>query len=197
MALCDECFEDFVHPLTHEAIEKNKRFQVRYGRHARWDWDPESSTLTFSDPVNSTLRIDVSVVGTTEGDSWEWSWANRNIEAHEKLGMEKVREFGESKGYEQLTTAFLESDEYTGWGMTVVAAHVLEALGTYRFPTDDGHCYLIYRAIEEIPKSSEALWGVMEGTVTIAPGVDLTEPTGEVWDAETGGGKFKALFEKS
>lgn len=28
------------------------------------------------------------------------------------------------------------------------------------------------------------LWGSMRGTVTVAPGVDLTEPTGEVWDAE-------------
>jgi len=28
------------------------------------------------------------------------------------------------------------------------------------------------------------LWGAMRGTVTVAPGVDLTEPTGERWDAE-------------
>ena len=28
------------------------------------------------------------------------------------------------------------------------------------------------------------LWGAMRGTVTIAPGVDLTESTGEIWDAE-------------
>jgi antitoxin (DNA-binding transcriptional repressor) of toxin-antitoxin stability system len=28
------------------------------------------------------------------------------------------------------------------------------------------------------------LWGAMKGTFTIAPGVDLTEPTGEIWDAE-------------
>jgi antitoxin (DNA-binding transcriptional repressor) of toxin-antitoxin stability system len=28
------------------------------------------------------------------------------------------------------------------------------------------------------------LWGAMKGTFTIAPGVDLTESTGEVWDAE-------------
>jgi hypothetical protein len=94
--------------------------------------------------------------------------------------MEKVREFGEAKGYEQLTSAFLDADEYTGWEMTAVSAHVLDALGTYRFPTDDGHCYLNYRAIEEIPKNSEDLWGAMEGTVTIAPGVDLTEPAGEL-----------------
>ncbi|MGC9222905.1 MAG: type II toxin-antitoxin system Phd/YefM family antitoxin [Terracidiphilus sp.] len=28
------------------------------------------------------------------------------------------------------------------------------------------------------------LWGALRGTVTVAPGVDLTESTGEVWDAE-------------
>jgi antitoxin (DNA-binding transcriptional repressor) of toxin-antitoxin stability system len=28
------------------------------------------------------------------------------------------------------------------------------------------------------------LWGAMRGTVTIGPGVDLTESTGEIWDAE-------------
>ena len=28
------------------------------------------------------------------------------------------------------------------------------------------------------------LWGAMRGTVTIPPGVDLTESTGEIWDAE-------------
>lgn len=27
------------------------------------------------------------------------------------------------------------------------------------------------------------LWGAMAGTVTIAPGTDLTQPTGETWDA--------------
>jgi antitoxin (DNA-binding transcriptional repressor) of toxin-antitoxin stability system len=29
------------------------------------------------------------------------------------------------------------------------------------------------------------LWGAMRGSVTIAPGTDLTQPTGEVWEAET------------
>ena len=28
------------------------------------------------------------------------------------------------------------------------------------------------------------LWGAMRGTVKVAPGVDLTESTGEIWDAE-------------
>jgi hypothetical protein len=28
------------------------------------------------------------------------------------------------------------------------------------------------------------LWGAMRDTVKVAPGVDLTAPAGEIWDAE-------------
>ncbi len=40
-----------------------------------------------------------------------------------------------------------------------------------------------------VPITGEAnesfdLWGAMRGTVTVAPGVDLTESAGETWEAE-------------
>jgi hypothetical protein len=166
-------------------MDKNKRFQEHYGLHEHYYWDPESVTLTFSDSTKLTLRIDVTVVGSTEGDSWQWSWANRNYEARSKLDMEKVREFGDVNGYDKLTSAFLDADEHTGWEMTAVAAHILNAPGAYRFPTEDGFCYIIYRKIEEIGREEDNdLHGAMRGTVTIPPGLDLTESTGEVWDAE-------------
>ena len=38
--------------------------------------------------------------------------------------------------------------------------------------------------LTENAKDSFELWGAMRGTVTVAPGVDLTEPTGELWEAE-------------
>jgi len=42
-------------------------------------------------------------------------------------------------------------------------------------------------AIVSLPLSVEdsfELWGAMRGTVTVSPSVDLTESTGEAWDAE-------------
>jgi hypothetical protein len=149
MALCDDCFQDIVHPLFHELMEKNDLFLKRYGRHAHWDWDDVASTLTFTDPERLALRIHVSVVGTTQEDSWEWSWANRNIDPHTKVDIIKVREFGETNGFEKLTSAFLTADEYTGWEMTAVAAHILDAPGAYSFPTEHGRCFLIYRTVAE------------------------------------------------
>jgi hypothetical protein len=150
MTVCDDCFNEFLHPLVHELAIKNDRFNERYGHYDRWDWNVESATIIFSDPQKPTLVIDVTVVGTTEGNSWEWTWANANFPAHTKIGMDTVRELGETKGYGQLTTAFLDADEYTGWEMTAIAAHLLNALGAYRFPTDSGYCYLVYRCINEI-----------------------------------------------
>jgi antitoxin (DNA-binding transcriptional repressor) of toxin-antitoxin stability system len=37
--------------------------------------------------------------------------------------------------------------------------------------------------IREDAEKEFDLWGAMRGTVTVSPGVDLTDSTGEVWDA--------------
>lgn len=150
MTVCDDCFENFLHPLVHEAKEKNDQFWQKFGPHAKWNWDDERSTLTFSDSKRPSIEIDVSIVGTTEGNSWEWAWANKNIPPHNKLDIEKIREFGEANGYDKLTTAFLDADEYTGWEMTSIAVHILGGSGSYRFPTDNGYCYLVYRKVKEM-----------------------------------------------
>jgi hypothetical protein len=144
-------FEDVLHTFVHESIDKNQLFGERYGKYKRWDWDAETVTLTFSDPDKVPLRIDVAVVGTTKGNRWQWTWANRNFELRSRLGVEKVREYGELNGYEKLTSAFIDADEYTGWEMTSVAVHVLNALGSYRFQTDEGYCYLVYLRIQDVP----------------------------------------------
>ncbi len=39
--------------------------------------------------------------------------------------------------------------------------------------------------IVPIEQAPVELWGAMRGSVTIPPGTDLTQPTGEVWEAET------------
>lgn len=186
MAVCDDCFQEFLHPLIHQAMEKNERFDQRYGSFDRWDWDADASVPTLSNAGGVKLRIDASVVGTTECNSWEWAWANRNFEPGTRLDMEKVREFGEANGYTKLLSEFLDADEYTGWEMTAVAVHILQSPGSYRFPTDGGYCYLAYRKIGEISRDTEdGLYGALRGTVTITPGIDITEPTGEVWKAES------------
>jgi prevent-host-death family protein len=39
-------------------------------------------------------------------------------------------------------------------------------------------------AIVPVEHESAELWGAMRGTVKVVPGTDLTEGTGEVWEAD-------------
>jgi prevent-host-death family protein len=40
-------------------------------------------------------------------------------------------------------------------------------------------------AIVPVAGGMSELWGALRGTVKIAPGTDLTQGTGEVWEADT------------
>jgi len=40
-------------------------------------------------------------------------------------------------------------------------------------------------AIVPLEQEFPELWGAMRGSVKVAPGTDLTQPTGEVWEAES------------
>jgi hypothetical protein len=164
LSLCDDDFLEFLHPLQLRLSEKNNQFHMRYGSHSNWRWDPDEATLTFSEPGEPDLLIEITLVGTSVEDSWEWSWANPNVEPPLKRDMDQVRDFGNAHGYPLLTEQFLTCDPDTGQEMTAVAAHILNALGSYHFSTGESVCHLIFREIHEpqietpsLPLSLDAL----------------------------------------
>jgi len=141
--LCTDCLEEeyetYVHARVHESMERNKQWMNRFriGTWPRWDYDLESCTLTFSQDSQPRVVADIEAVGTVQGSQWEWAWGNRNLSANCRSRIGTVRDFGEEKEWDKLTTLFLESDEYLGWELTSVAAHILGAEGGYRCPYGD------------------------------------------------------------
>lgn len=82
------------------------------------------------------------------------------------------------------------SKQYPAWWSNNASNNVMTrawlAAGYKTERVDVAHGRLVFRQERE-PASGgllERLWARLGGTVTVAPGVDLTEPTGEVWDAE-------------
>lgn len=138
--LCDAClekeYESYRHARVHEAMNLNKRWfdQFQIGTWPRWDFDLETSRLIFSKNGQPKVIADVVLVGSVERNRWEWVWGNPRMPAASRERMSKVRDFGEEKGWERLTTLFLESDEYLGWELTAITAHLLNAEGVYRCP---------------------------------------------------------------
>ena len=115
----------------------------------RYDYNQESGLLTFSSQGKTGVVADFHVVGTTSKSSgtWLWSWENPSIYENVKHCMNRVREYGETHGFEKLTRAQWPGDERDGWEMAAVAAYLLEAEGAYRAPDDTGAMFMILKNV--------------------------------------------------
>ena len=146
--LCASCLQEeydaFSHECIHETMAKNEKWLRHYKINSwpRWDYSMDEATLTFSEAGAPKVFCEMQVVGSTEGDSWEWSWGNKNYPDICKTRMLEVKELGAIKQWDQLTSLFLTNDEYLGWKCASIATHVLNGIFTYRCPHEGDFLYL-------------------------------------------------------
>jgi hypothetical protein len=130
--------------LLHHAVHDQQAIQAaaddRWGfiRMARWDYKPETRTLTLSDPDKPTVIANVRHVGSysTKSESFQWAWATYEPGAAEVEDISRLRVFGEVRGITRLTTPNWPADETDGWEMASLAGYILGAEGVYRPPFD-------------------------------------------------------------
>ena len=119
--------------------------EFKLDKHARWDWHQDSAQLVFSNDGKPTLICDVVFVGSisTTGKTWLWSWANESLAEGVKARMREVRAFGEEQRFNKLAGAFWPAKAEDGWQMTSIAARLLNAVGAYRTPDENGFVYMV------------------------------------------------------
>ena len=152
-----EWYANWRHEAVHELQEKNERLieDYRLGSWPRYDYDLDSSMLTFSEEGRAKVVAEIQVVGTTSANAgnWLWAWDNAHWPADTIVDAQKVRDFGEQNGISELTDSYVEDDDLNarGWELTAVAARVCNAVGAYRPPRDEGGgFFLLYRSIQYV-----------------------------------------------
>jgi hypothetical protein len=149
--LCEAClkseYEEFRHSCVHEFMTQNEAWINQYNINLwpRWDYEMDDATLVFSENGRAKVIANMLVVGTGHGKEWEWSWGNANIPDRHRASLKDVHDFGAEKGWSPLTTLFLNGGEYSGWELSAVAGHVLQAQALYRCP--NGAEDFVYLAI--------------------------------------------------
>lgn len=136
----NSCFED----MSSLQDEFMKLYDI--DSYENWFYDHGIGIFNFKadDGRNIYFKyVDVGSFSTATG-TWKWSWDNEYTPNNVKRGIEKVKEFGKTHGYDQLTQGLIDGDEYTGWDLTVVTAKLLSALGMYRFPHEHIFSYFIF-----------------------------------------------------
>lgn len=135
-----QSFEEFVESAFACIQEKQDEFMSKYAidDYESWYYDQEIGVLTFSNGDEDEIYFEFQCIGSfaPEAETWLWSWANKNTYPNVKGASYNIREFGEQNGYEKLTTASWEAEEYDGWEMVAVANAVLNPIGFYRIPTE-------------------------------------------------------------
>jgi hypothetical protein len=99
---------------------------------ASYVWDLNSATIAF-DAIANGVFADLCVVGTAskaEG-SFLWAWANEDIPAGAKRGLEKVRAFGDEFDLGLLTTPRHNCGRAEGLEALAIAGRVLDADGVW------------------------------------------------------------------
>jgi len=142
-SLCNVCllegYEEFRHTCVHESIDLNAALKETYkiSSWPRWDYQMEDATLIFSKDGQARVICDMEVAGSTEGDTWEWSWGNAHTPESCRSRMCAIHELGTEKNWTRLNTLFLPNDEYVGWECAGIANHLLGGIGVYRCPSSN------------------------------------------------------------
>ncbi len=136
-----------VHHAVHaaQALQDKSDKKWRWQHMARWDFDGESGTLTFSDPKRASVVADIQLVGSysKRSNTFQWAWETLGEDDSDAEVISRLRVFGEVRGIDKLTTPNWECDETTGWEMTALAAHILGASGVYRAPMKHMYWFML------------------------------------------------------
>jgi hypothetical protein len=171
-ALCTHCYEDararnqavpplargaaarlteeecrrFLHDAVHQAQARQDGFKQTWPLDdmARWDFDSDAMTITFTDPTRPGFTADVLLVGSysTRSETFQWAWQTSGP-GGDSRAIGQLREFGEVRGIEQLTTPTWKAEVADGWEMAAVAALLLPADAFYRAPFDHLYWFML------------------------------------------------------
>jgi uncharacterized protein DUF6882 len=152
-------FKEFKRETIHSLKDLNDQCArvYRISTWPQWNYKLEDATLVFSEAGIPRVVTSVQVVGTTstKEKNWLWGWANGYLPPQVVSRMEEVRRFGKAEGIRELTEPYWPDDQYFGWAMTAIAAHVVGAKGAYRTPEENGFMYFVFMDIRLATRDEE------------------------------------------
>lgn len=136
-----------------DASQERLRAQWKLGTYEHFDWDQTTGILTFSSGGEAKVLADFQFTGTISKTShtWLWAWANPTDLAPLRRDVEKVKKFGQERGFDKLVEKKWPADEADGWAMTAIAARVLKADGAYRTEGEKIFSYMVLKNVRKAP----------------------------------------------
>ena len=126
----------FLASCTKEYNEKLERLNRdwSFSNYRQWGFDQVSGVFFLELHDGSRVEADGQVIGSysPRGESWEWAWANPNVEESMKRDVQLVRHFGEKENIEYLRAGMVPvPDKMFPMYLSAIAVKVIGAEGVF------------------------------------------------------------------
>lgn len=172
-----ESFAEFLEG-AHEALTVDQddflsRFQIN--SFELWDYDRDSGIFSLF-KTDDSLHFAYQAIGTYSETTkqWQWAWDNENTYPSERALAGAIRDFGQKKGYDLLTTSQWETERDEGWDILAIAHKVQKNLGYYRIPQDGEHMFVAFTDQLSLDEAEARIKGAVEMTACAKHGLNRT-----------------------
>ncbi|MEJ1241180.1 DUF6882 domain-containing protein [Chryseolinea sp. T2] len=147
--MLNEAFESYKDQCVEHLSVLQEEFMKLYDieSYEHWFYDHGIGAFHFKSDDGRNLYFKYVEVGSfsTERNTWMWSWENDSVPKHVIRGIEKVKAFGQQRGFNTLLEGVVaDGDDYTGWALTAITAKLLSAIGAYRAPHEHLLIYFVF-----------------------------------------------------
>lgn len=138
-----------------EAAQDTMQKLHKLNSYTRWDYDQTKGQLAFYRGAKKML-IDYEMIGTysLKDSTWLWAWDNPSVDKNVLKELEKIRQYGENRGFGKLTNRKWKTIVQEGWEMTWVCAYLMKAKGAFKAESDSLHSFMLFKNIYQPVKDS-------------------------------------------
>jgi hypothetical protein len=146
MSPSEQNFDDYKDNCLDEVSSLQDEFMELYeiSSYEEWFYNHDIGAFHFKSNSGKNLYFKYVDVGSFSTKTNTWNWDNKFTPLHVSQILEKVKSFGNTNNFEQLTKGLIDGDEYTGWAMAAISAKLLNAIGMYRVPQEHLFIYFIF-----------------------------------------------------
>jgi hypothetical protein len=150
--MTDNEFDVFLEDCYQELQDKQASLGKDYGigSYGEYWLDQTTESIQFKDDGTVKLEFAIVPVGSwsSNGNSWQWAWANKSFTDSLKSQAEIIKGLASYTGFDIFEMGAFEADENMAHELTAMAVHYLDALGMYIVPS--GNLKIFFALIKPI-----------------------------------------------
>lgn len=147
--------DDAIRHAILDVNELNSKLTREFGigEEESWDVDQDTGQLRLTFERGAPVVADIQIIGTFNGNTFKWSWANPSVNSSLKQDAMTLREWGRKNGLHLFDQEKFPAHARDGAVLSALAAKQLNAEGTFEREMGESFIYFTLRRVRRAGKT--------------------------------------------